>query len=26
VVTNLRRGAAEWLYAAIYCARGAAEI
>jgi hypothetical protein len=26
VVTNLRRGSAEWLYAAIYCARGAAEI
>jgi hypothetical protein len=25
VVTNLRRGSAEWLYAAIYCARGAAE-
>lgn len=25
VVTNLRRGSAEWLYAAMYCARGAAE-
>ncbi|MBV8401700.1 MAG: IS1380 family transposase [Acetobacteraceae bacterium] len=25
VVTNLRRGSAQWLYAAIYCARGAAE-
>jgi Transposase DDE domain group 1 len=25
VVTNLRRGSAEWLYAAIYCARGQAE-
>ena len=26
VVTNLRRGSAEWLYAAIYRARGAVEI
>jgi hypothetical protein len=25
VVTNLRRGSAEWLYATMYCARGAAE-
>jgi Transposase DDE domain group 1 len=25
VVTNLRRGSAEWLYAAMYCARGQAE-
>ena len=25
VVTNLRRGSAEWLYAAMYCARGGAE-
>jgi hypothetical protein len=25
VVTNLRRGSAEWLYAALYCARGQAE-
>src|SRR3954451_1756093 len=25
VVTNLRRGLAEWLYASLYCARGAAE-
>src|SRR5438094_3585954 len=25
VVPNLRRGSAEWLYAAIYCARGQAE-
>ena len=25
VVTNLRRGSAEWLYAGIYCARGQAE-
>ena len=25
MVTNLRRGSAEWLYAAMYCARGAAE-
>jgi len=25
VVTNLRRGSAEWLYAALNCARGAAE-
>jgi hypothetical protein len=25
VVTNRRRGSAEWLYAAMYCARGAAE-
>jgi hypothetical protein len=26
VVTNLRRGSAEWLYAAMYCVRGQAEI
>jgi hypothetical protein len=25
VVTNLRRGSAEWLYAALYCARGQME-
>jgi DDE family transposase len=25
LVTNLRRGSAEWLYAAMYCARGQAE-
>jgi hypothetical protein len=25
VVTNLRRGSAEWLYAALYCVRGQAE-
>src|SRR3954447_21455916 len=25
LVTNLRRGAAEWLYATMYCGRGAAE-
>jgi Transposase DDE domain group 1 len=25
VVTNLRRGSAEWLYVTMYCARGAAE-
>lgn len=25
VVTNLRRGSAEWLYATLYCARGQAE-
>jgi hypothetical protein len=25
VVTNRRRGSADWLYAAMYCARGAAE-
>jgi hypothetical protein len=25
VVTSLRRGSAEWLYATMYCGRGAAE-